>query len=346
MAVAASPDEDALTATELVAGDARSQDLPPVAPLFSFDFRGETRRVVHVAGPRAVREGDVRRRDMRSWSRARRSSPLTKSSWRDSRRSGAPSSKRSSCRPPRRRLARGAVRSPVGLGSQMSPHGGSLSQGGRARADKATTSRRVQLRRFCCARPSRRRSSPFDRLVPAARGEVAEAKKCSRPSSPTRARPASLKTALCPARRSRSRTGDYDARPSRYASWLAIARRGLAANDRGESGIPRRSARAPGDRGVPGRDTRAWHRRDDCRRLARSWAAEILRWSARVLLGKDLANRGFYSDAAERLDRALAKRLSVGRVLRRRFRQRVIVACALGDAPTRERLTTSGPIAR
>jgi len=69
--------------------------------------------------------------------------------------------------------------------------------------------------------------------------------------------------------------------------------------------------------------------------LLGSWAAEDPSDGLpEYLLGKDLANRGFYSDAAERLDRALAKRLSVGRVLREALRQRVIVACALGDAPT------------
>jgi hypothetical protein len=50
------------------------------------------------------------------------------------------------------------------------------------------------------------------------------------------------------------------------------------------------------------------------------------------LLGKDLLNRGIYAEAAERLDRALAKRLPPGRVLREALRQRVIVGCALGDA--------------
>jgi tetratricopeptide (TPR) repeat protein len=51
------------------------------------------------------------------------------------------------------------------------------------------------------------------------------------------------------------------------------------------------------------------------------------------LLGKDLVNRGMYAESADRLDRALAKRLPPGRVLREALRQRVIVACALGDAP-------------
>ena len=42
-------------------------------------------------------------------------------------------------------------------------------------------------------------------------------------------------------------------------------------------------------------------------------------------------NRGLFVDAAERLDRALAKRLPAGRVLREALRQRVIVGCAVGD---------------
>ena len=49
------------------------------------------------------------------------------------------------------------------------------------------------------------------------------------------------------------------------------------------------------------------------------------------LLGKQAVSRGLYGVAADRLDRALAKRLPLGRVTREALRQRVIVACALGD---------------
>jgi tetratricopeptide (TPR) repeat protein len=66
--------------------------------------------------------------------------------------------------------------------------------------------------------------------------------------------------------------------------------------------------------------------------LLGSWAAEDpTDGLPEYLLGKDLANRGLFADAAERFDRALAKRLPPGRVLREALRQRVIVACALGD---------------
>jgi tetratricopeptide (TPR) repeat protein len=49
------------------------------------------------------------------------------------------------------------------------------------------------------------------------------------------------------------------------------------------------------------------------------------------LLGRDLLGRGMYAEAAERFDRALAKRLPPGMVLREALRQRVVVACALSD---------------
>jgi hypothetical protein len=67
--------------------------------------------------------------------------------------------------------------------------------------------------------------------------------------------------------------------------------------------------------------------------LLGSWAAEDpTDGLPEYLLGKDLSNRGFFPEAAERLDRALAKRLPPGRVLREALRQRTIVACAMADA--------------
>jgi tetratricopeptide (TPR) repeat protein len=67
--------------------------------------------------------------------------------------------------------------------------------------------------------------------------------------------------------------------------------------------------------------------------LLGSWAAEDpTDGLPEYLLGKDLVNRGLFPEAAERLDRALAKRLPPGRVLREALRQRTIVACAMADA--------------
>lgn len=55
------------------------------------------------------------------------------------------------------------------------------------------------------------------------------------------------------------------------------------------------------------------------------------------LLGRSLVNRALYEQAAERFDRALAKRLPPGRVLREALRQRTIVACAMEDGPAAKR---------
>lgn len=55
------------------------------------------------------------------------------------------------------------------------------------------------------------------------------------------------------------------------------------------------------------------------------------------LLGRDLAGKAFYAQAAERFDRALAKRLPPGRVLREALRQRAVAACALGDVASARR---------
>jgi hypothetical protein len=49
------------------------------------------------------------------------------------------------------------------------------------------------------------------------------------------------------------------------------------------------------------------------------------------LLARSDFNRGLYRETAERLDRALAKRLRPERVMREALRLRVVVACALGD---------------
>ncbi len=56
------------------------------------------------------------------------------------------------------------------------------------------------------------------------------------------------------------------------------------------------------------------------------------------LLARDSIHRGLYADAAERLDRALAKRLPPGKLLREALRQRVIVACALEDSVAARRV--------
>jgi len=70
-------------------------------------------------------------------------------------------------------------------------------------------------------------------------------------------------------------------------------------------------------------------------------AAELLgAWSARApdeslplyLLGRHYVNKGFFEEAAARLDRALAAGISIPRVRVEAMRLRMVVACGLGDA--------------
>lgn len=76
-------------------------------------------------------------------------------------------------------------------------------------------------------------------------------------------------------------------------------------------------------------------------------AAELLgAWSAQrpgeglpeYLLGRHWLGAGDWAEAAAHLDRALARELPLPRVLVEAERLRVITACALGDAPTADRL--------
>jgi tetratricopeptide (TPR) repeat protein len=55
------------------------------------------------------------------------------------------------------------------------------------------------------------------------------------------------------------------------------------------------------------------------------------------LLGKNLFGRGRFADAAEYLDAALAKKLSLPRVRREAWRTRLILACAVGDGAAEAR---------
>jgi tetratricopeptide (TPR) repeat protein len=72
-------------------------------------------------------------------------------------------------------------------------------------------------------------------------------------------------------------------------------------------------------------------------RLA-DWAnAEPENGLPRYLLGKNLFGRGRYAEAAEYLDEALAKELSLPRVAREAWRTRLTVACAVGDGAGKAR---------
>ncbi len=64
-----------------------------------------------------------------------------------------------------------------------------------------------------------------------------------------------------------------------------------------------------------------------------AWAAATGDPLAHYLLGKNLAQKGFFSRAAAELDQALAAGLALPPVAREALRQRVVCACATGDVP-------------
>jgi tetratricopeptide (TPR) repeat protein len=66
-------------------------------------------------------------------------------------------------------------------------------------------------------------------------------------------------------------------------------------------------------------------------KLAEWAAAEPEQGTPEYLLGKNLYGRGRYSEAAQYLDRALAKVISEPRILREALRTRLVLACALND---------------
>jgi tetratricopeptide (TPR) repeat protein len=72
-------------------------------------------------------------------------------------------------------------------------------------------------------------------------------------------------------------------------------------------------------------------------RLADWASAEPDNGLPRYLLGKNLFGRGRFSEAAEYLDAALARQLNLPRVKREAWRTRLILACAVGDAPAETR---------
>ncbi len=80
--------------------------------------------------------------------------------------------------------------------------------------------------------------------------------------------------------------------------------------------------------GQPGRPVDA---EEGLARVA-AWAAESDP-VAEYVLGKNLANREFWAEAAEHLDRAIAAEEPTARIARELLKERAICACALGDGP-------------
>jgi tetratricopeptide (TPR) repeat protein len=76
-------------------------------------------------------------------------------------------------------------------------------------------------------------------------------------------------------------------------------------------------------------------------RLADWASAEPQNGLPSYLLGKNLFGRGRFAEAAEYLDDALGKRLSLPRVQREAWRTRLILACAVGDGVAETRALTA-----
>jgi tetratricopeptide (TPR) repeat protein len=340
IAVAAAPDEDALTPAEWSRAMLDLKILPPVTSLFSFDFLGQNASKSYTVAGAFVRfiKSTYGAETLRSWYGGGDLPALTKSSWQDLEARWRAEIAQIKLPDAAEAIARARFDRPSVWGRKC-PHTVDLFRKEAERA--ADRGDYIQARRTY---EDLLRLDPHDdgaRLSIAGclmrRGEVEEASKV-------------LAAVLGDASASRivqnralSQLADLDISGSNYdraaQRYAQLAARSLDEDTlrtievkAGALGDPRaRRAVAAYLVGSPERgiDTMT------AGALLGSWAAEDpTDGLPEYLLGKDLANRGLYTDAAERFDRALAKRLPPGRVTREALRQRVIVACALGDAAT------------
>jgi len=338
LAVAAAPDEDALTPSEWSRAMLDLKILPAVAPLFSFDFLGENAAKSYTVAGAFVRfiRTSFGAATLRSWYGGASLPALTKSSWDELETKWRSELSQIKLPDAAQAIARARFDRPSVWGRKC-PHAVDLYRKEAEHAQERGDY--IQARRTY---EDMLRLDPHDegaRLSIAGcllrRGEIDEARKVlagiSGDESATRI---ARNRALSQLADLDLEGGDYDRASKHYAE---LASRSLdedslrtievKASSLGDTRARRAIAAylvGPPERGVDTMTAGA---------LLGSWAAEDpTDGLPEYLLGKDLANRGLYADAAERLDRALAKRLAPGRVLREALRQRVIVACALGDA--------------
>jgi tetratricopeptide (TPR) repeat protein len=337
LAVAASPDEDALTPAEWSRAMLDLKLLPPVVPLFSFDFLGENAAKSYtVAGAfvRFVKEKygiEV----VRKWYGGAKLPELTKSSWADL--ESAWQAELATIKLPEATLAIAKARfDRPSVWGRKCPHAvdslrkdaeraqerGDYIQAKRTYDDLLHLDPHDDNARLALAGCMLRKGEKDDAtkiLVSVAGDETASRLVKNRALSQL----ADLDL----------EEGDYDHAAQRYGQLSARTldedslrtievKTGSLGDPRARKAIAAYLVGAP-DRGVDAMTAGA---------LLGQWISEDpADGLPEYLLGKDLVNRGLYAEAAERLDRALAKRLPPGRVLREALRQRVIVACALGD---------------
>jgi hypothetical protein len=126
--------------------------------------------------------------------------------------------------------------------------------------------------------------------------------------------------------------GRWDAARERYASLASRSLdedvgRTLEVKAYGAASPEGRAALASLLIGAPGRPSDAW---EAAARLG-AWAEATRDPVAEYVLGKNLAQREWWSEAAVHLDRALEKPPATPRIGRELLRQRIVCACAVGD---------------
>jgi tetratricopeptide (TPR) repeat protein len=338
LAVAASPDEDALTPSEWSRAMLDLKLLPPVAALFSFDFLGENAAKSYTVAGAFVRfvKTSFGAATIRSWYGGESLPAITKSSWTELETRWKAELLQIKLPDATQAIARARFDRPS-VWRRKCPHTVDLF---RKEAEKAQEKGDyIQARRTY---EDLLRLDPHDegaRLSIAScllrHGETDDAiKVLSSLVADESATRIAQNRALSQLADLDLDGGEYDRAAQRYAllavrsldedSLRTIEVKATSLGDpRARRAIAAYLVGHP-ERGVDGVTAGA---------LLGSWAAEDpTDGLPEYLLGKDLANRGLYPEAAERFDRALAKRLPLGRVLREALRQRVIVACALGDS--------------
>jgi tetratricopeptide (TPR) repeat protein len=340
IAVAAAPDEDALTPAEWSRAMLDLKLLPSVAPLFSFDFLGENASKSYTVAGAFVRFIKVNfgTATLRAWYAGEALPALTKSSWEELEAKWRAELAQIKLPEAAQAIARARFDRPSVWGRKC-PHTVDLFRKEAERAQERGDY--IMARRTY---DDLLKLDPHDDGAKLAisgcllrRGEIDEARKVLAAilGDETSTRIAQNR-ALSQLADLDLELGDYDRAAQHYAQ---LASRSLDEDSlrtievkASSLGDPRaRRAIAAYLVGAPERGVDAM----TAGALLGSWAAEDpTDGLPEYLLGKDLSNRGLYADAAERLDRALAKRLPPGRVLREALRQRVVVACALGDAAT------------
>jgi tetratricopeptide (TPR) repeat protein len=339
VAVAASPDEDALTPGEWSRAMLDLKILPSIGQLFSFDFLGENASKSYTVAGSFVRFVKVKfgAATLRAWYGGAFLPALTKSSWEELENQWRGELAHIKLPEAAAAIARARFDRPSVWGRKC-PHAVDLYRKEAERAQDRGDF--IQARRTY---DELLRLDPHDdnaRLALAGcllrKGDKDEADRVlSEIAADESASRLVRNRALSQLADLDLEGGDYDRAARRYAQLAERSldedslrtievKAGSLSDPRARRAISAYLVGSP-ERGVDAMTAGA---------LMGSWIAEDPSDGLpEYLLGKDLANRGLYADASERLDRALSKRLPPGRVLREALRQRVIVACALGDAP-------------